>query len=137
MKRTPDKLTTFRNKFLILLIDISLLGHYNCQVRTFVRTSIRPFVRPSSKLKNQLIVYTTHIPLELNENNKKLNDSNYSAWLQRNCFRNPPPVFFSCTGGSIEWSITLLQTNTMFLIHFNICLFVLIFVCLSSNFCFY
>ena len=29
--------------------------------------------------KNQVIVYTTHILLELNKNNEKLNDSNYSV----------------------------------------------------------
>ena len=34
--------------------------------------------------KNQVIVYTTHILLELNKNNEKLNDSNYSVVIFTN-----------------------------------------------------
>ena len=34
--------------------------------------------------KNQVIVYTTHILLELNKNNEKLNDSNYSVLGKNN-----------------------------------------------------
>ena len=43
--------------------------------------------------KNQVIVYTTHILLELNKNNKKLNDSNYSAVMKNN-YGNVYPRYF-------------------------------------------